>query len=165
MCGNAFCEVTATEKKEAILQVIDTCKVFASIPDRDRFKRAVFRRERIETTGIGHGVAIAHGKILGLDQVYVGLGLSKPGITYGSLDGSPVHLLFVIASSPVTQITYLRVLGKLLETARRSDIRSRLDAFEPEAFPCLVKDITEQEFSWLENGPFTLQTFPLRVHG
>ncbi len=153
-----FCEVTATDKRGAIMQVIDTCPVFASFPDLDRFKRAVMRRERIETTGIGHGVAIAHGKILGLEKVYVALGSSKEGVDYGSLDGMPVHLLFVIASSPITQISYLHVLGKLLETARRPDIRTRLDHFDPDAYPSFLKDVVQRDFSWLSDGPFTVQT-------
>lgn len=162
--GNSICEVTAMEKKKAIMQVIDTCTVFSSLPDMDRFKRAVLRRERIETTSIGHGVAIAHGKILGIDRVYVGLGVSREGIVYDSLDGMPVHLLFVIASSPITQIVYLHVLGKLLETARRPDMRRRLDHFDPDSFPLFLDGLVRKDFLWLCDGPFTVQTRPRLRH-
>ena len=125
-CRSVICQLEATDKTKALLEVIDTCSIFQKLPDIERFKRGVLRRERIQSTGIGHGVAIAHGKILGIDEVHIALGISREGIAFGSEDGLPVHLLFVIASSPGIQLEYLRSLSAILRSVRSESIRSHL---------------------------------------
>ena len=127
-CQSVICQLSSVEKTQAILEVIDSCSVFSSLPDLDRFKRGVLRRERLQTTGIGHGVAIAHGKITGIDEVYIALGISKEGIVYGSADNLPVHLLFVIASSPTNQMEYLGALSAILRSVRTETMREHLIA-------------------------------------
>lgn len=156
----AICLLDGKTKKQAILEVLGKCGVFDSLDDKDRFLRAVFRRERIETTGIGHGVAVAHGKILGLRSVLVALGISREGIDYGSLDGKPVHLLFLIASSPATQLAYLKVLGRLLSSAREKDVRELLDNYRDDAFDPFFKEMVESRFAWLWKEPSTTSPPP-----
>lgn len=125
-CQSVICHLQETEKKKAILEVIDSCSIFQDLPDIARFKRGVLRRERIESTGIGHGVAIAHGKIIGVKSVKIALGISTKGIDFASKDGLPVHLLFVIASSPSLQIEYLRSLSAILQSVRTEKVRQQL---------------------------------------
>jgi len=125
-CQSVICQLQATDKTKALLEVIDTCSIFQTLPDVERFKRGVLRRERIQSTGIGHGVAIAHGKILGIDEVHIALGISSEGIEFGSDDGMPVHLLFVIASSPAIQLEYLRSLSAILRSVRSETMREHL---------------------------------------
>lgn len=125
-CQSVICQLQATEKTKALLEVIDTCTIFQSLPDLERFKRGVLRRERIQSTGIGHGVAIAHGKIKGIREVHIALGISNKGVEFGSEDGQPVHLLFVIASSPAIQIEYLRSLSAILRSVRSETMRTHL---------------------------------------
>ncbi len=137
------------DKRKAICQVVTGCGSLAGgVRDTARLLRAVSRRERIETTGIGHGVAIAHGKILGLDAVHVGLGVSKEGIDYQAVDGKPVHLLFVIASSPCLQVSYLQILGRLLGIVRNPSYRVVLDNFQNVDFPAFCEKV-EKDFIWL----------------
>ncbi len=125
--GFSVCHLDATEKFAAIDNVIDNCKIFDELKDnKERFRRAVHRREIIETTGIGHGVAIAHGKLPCIDKVRVGLGVSEEGIDYNSKDGKPVHLLFVISSSPFTQINYLKTLAKILKSVHDEELRNEV---------------------------------------
>jgi len=147
--SQVICSLASKTKHAAILEVIDTCTIFSSLPDLERFKRAVFRREHIETTGIGHGVAIAHGKILGLDDVYVALGISKEGIAYDSIDGKPIHLLFVIASSPRTQLLYLKKLSKILQCARKASIREAVEHLEIDDYSSFFSKMVNDEFPWL----------------
>lgn len=125
--GFSICHLNGVEKFAAIDEVIDNCKIFNELLDnKERFRRAVHRREIIETTGIGHGVAIAHGKLTCIDKVRVGLGISEEGIDYNSKDGKPVHLLFVISSSPFTQINYLRALASILKSVHDESLRDEV---------------------------------------
>ncbi|MFA6840752.1 MAG: PTS sugar transporter subunit IIA [Sphaerochaetaceae bacterium] len=161
--GSVICQVDACEKFPAIDEVIDRCSVFHDLPDIDRFKRAVRRREHIETTGIGHGVAIAHGKILHLDHLRVGLGLSVAGVQYDAKDDQPVHLLFVIASSPSQQFEYIKALSTILRSVRDDNLRDELLCLDSQVLTgacsldgsdgCLrfLHMMASQHFAWLWN--------------
>ncbi len=157
---SVICHIGALEKTEAINEVIDKCSIFKTLPDIDRFRRAVHNREAIETTGIGHGIAIAHGKIRNLNHVQVGLGLSECGVEYHAKDGHPVHFLFVIASSPTRQFEYIRTLSALLRTVRSPEVRDELLKLD-ENYECadplstqgvsLMRMLADQHFSWIWN--------------
>jgi nitrogen PTS system EIIA component len=149
-CRSVICQLQATEKTKALLEVIDSCSIFDTLPDVERFKRGVLRRERIQSTGIGHGVAIAHGKILGLHEVHIALGLSRDGIDYGSEDGMPVHLLFVIASSPSIQLEYLRSLSAILRSVRSEAMREHLLSLQDHQ----IDDACHRFFSMMESQHF-----------
>ncbi len=124
--NEVLCCVNSLDKFEAIEEVIQKCPVFTDIPDITKFSQAVLRRERIESTGIGRGVAIAHGKMPSIDRIYVGLGLSKQGIDFQSPDGKLVHLLFVIGSSPFSQVDYLRALAAIMRFVKDVEVRREL---------------------------------------
>ncbi|MGH0054325.1 MAG: PTS sugar transporter subunit IIA [Sphaerochaetaceae bacterium] len=154
-CQSVICQLSSKEKTQAILEVIDSCSVFSSLPDINRFKRGVLRREHIQSTGIGHGVAIAHGKILGINDVHIALGISKEGIEYGSSDGMPVHLLFVIASSPSIQMEYLGALSAILRGVRTEQMREHLLSLQQnksdEACQRFLSMMAKQKFIWFCN--------------
>lgn len=149
-CRSVICQIQATDKTKALLEVIDTCSIFQTLPDVQRFKRGVLRRERIQSTGIGHGVAIAHGKIQGIDEVRIALGISSEGVEFGSEDGQPVHLLFVIASSPAIQLEYLRSLSAILRSVRSETMRSHLLSLKDRQ----VDDLCHKFFTMMENQDF-----------
>jgi PTS system nitrogen regulatory IIA component len=151
--GFSVCHLEATEKFAAIDDVIDSCKIFDELKDnKERFRRAVHRREIIETTGIGHGVAIAHGKLTCIDKVRVGLGISEDGIDYNSKDGKPVHLLFVISSSPFTQINYLRALASILKSVHDEKLRDEVSHlfckdFDRDSCGMFLQMLSQQSFN------------------
>ncbi|MDD3997635.1 MAG: PTS sugar transporter subunit IIA [Sphaerochaetaceae bacterium] len=155
---SVMCRLTATTKREAIIETIDSCPVFSIMPDIQKFKRAVLRREEIETTGIGHGIAVAHGKVRNLSYTLVGLGISDSGIEYNAKDGNPVHFLFVIASSPSRQLEYIKTISNILRTLRNEEVRQELqklkrncswsDVHSPECQSLLQMLIT-QHFAWM----------------
>ncbi len=141
--------LSGKDKHKAIRQILQGRALTGwEEPDIARLYRAVLRRERIESTGIGHGVAIAHGKIRGLDSVPVMLGVSKEGIDYHAIDQKPVHLLFLIASSPSLQDRYIETLSRILSKARSLEYRAMLDAFKGVDFPSFYK-LVERDFAWL----------------
>ena len=84
------------------------------------------RRERIQSTGIGHGVAIAHGKVPGIDHPVVALGYSEDGIIFDTKYPEPVRLVFVIASSPSHESDYLKAVAALLSWVHDPDFRRML---------------------------------------
>ena len=99
--------------------------------DADR-ERALFdslcQRERLGSTGLGHGVAIPHGRSPAM-AVATGavLKLAEP-VDFGASDGQPVDLLFALAVPEHFTQQHLVLLAQLAEMFSDEGFRDRLRA-------------------------------------
>ncbi len=121
-----FTYVSSRDKFEAFDEIIAKCAIFDELPDKDGFAKSVHRREKLQSTGIGHGVAIAHGKISHLDKCHIALGCSREGIVFDEKYPEPVKLIFVIASSRTKQAEYLHAVSNILSWVYDSEFRKSL---------------------------------------
>jgi PTS system nitrogen regulatory IIA component len=124
--GNVVYHLESGEKFAALRELARKAPVFAEVRDMDAFEESVISREKIQSTGFGHGVAVAHGRSGTLSRVLIGLGLSHDGIPYESPDGEPVRLLFLIASPQKTNLDYLQALSTLVRVIRDCSLREIL---------------------------------------
>jgi len=124
--GSIICRLDSKEKYAAIHELIEKAPVFKHLSDRGAFEKSVIAREESQSTGYGKGVAFAHGRTADVDTLFISLGISKQGIPFDSVDGKPVHLLFIIANNPCRKIEYLRALSILAELVRDETFRERL---------------------------------------
>ncbi len=125
--GAVVDNLVSTDKFTAIAEVIERATVFGDRQQRQSVERAVLARERIETTGIGHGVAACHGRTKEVAEVVVALGISRQGIDFEAGDGEPVHLLFVFATPPGWHRDYLLALAGICKLSKQQFLASLLD--------------------------------------
>ena len=104
---------TPSSKQEALDQMVDLMIKSEKINDREAYRQEVYRREEESTTGIGEGIAIAHGKGPFVDRPGLAAMVVKDGVDFDSLDGEPVHLIFLIAAPNTKDNVHLDVLSKL----------------------------------------------------
>ena len=116
------------DKFAAFGEIVRNCDVFDILEDKDRYLEAVIKREKLQSTGIGHSTAIAHGKIPHLAKTIVALGISRDGIVYDDIFQKPVHLVFLLASCPTKPSEYVSALGALLSWVHEKDVRDGLIA-------------------------------------
>jgi nitrogen PTS system EIIA component len=92
----------------------------------------LFARERLGSTGLGHCVAVPHGRIRGLKNPLAAfMRLAEP-IPFESPDGKPVNLLvFLLIPDHVTQ-QHLEILSEIAEMFSNEEFRSGL-ATDPDA--------------------------------
>lgn len=83
-------------------------------------------RERLGSTGFGHGVAIPHGKLEGLNHV-VGLfvQLAQP-IDFQAVDEMPVDLVFCLLSPPESGADHLKALALVSRWMRDASFVAKL---------------------------------------
>jgi mannitol/fructose-specific phosphotransferase system IIA component (Ntr-type) len=83
-------------------------------------------RERLGSTGVGHAVALPHTRyaVPGVKRPQIVFGRLNPGIPYGSPDGAPVKLLFLLVSPDVAQ--HLQILSRLTRVLRDARLRDEL---------------------------------------
>lgn len=109
---------------EAISQIMtdnypeyNTNKVFETLVER----------ERLGSTGIGHGVALPHGRLTECtDTVGVFISLSE-GVDYDSIDKEPVKLLFALLIPDHSTEEHLQILAKLAKFFRDPVNRQKLE--------------------------------------
>ena len=100
-------------KQEALDMAIELMKGSDKINDQEVYRKQVYKREEEGTTGIGMGIAIPHGKCNAVDRPGLAAMVIKDGVDFDSLDGEPVHLLFLIAAPDTEDNIHLEVLSKL----------------------------------------------------
>lgn len=89
---------------------------------------SLFSRERLGSTGLGHGVAIPHGRIKGLKAPMAAVfQLAKP-IGFDAPDDVPVSLLiFLLVPEAATQ-KHLEILSEIAELLSDASLREQLTA-------------------------------------
>ena len=138
--GSVIWALKSTDKYDAIREVVSKARAFAKVPglEVDEFAELVIRREKLQSTGFGHGVAVAHGRTERVSEPVIALGVSREGIEFGAVDGEPVHLLFIVANHPDHQMNYLRILSSLVAMVREK-------RFREEILTCRRADEAEQK--------------------
>ncbi len=115
-----------TERDAVFEELVD--KIESVHPGFDKAKAlaAIRERESKMTTGIMSGIAIPHGRSEVAEGVLGAVGISKPGINYGSLDNMPVHVVFLMISSPDASEIHLGVMKKLAQVLMNPDFSKKL---------------------------------------
>lgn len=87
---------------------------------------SLFARERLGSTGLGHGVAIPHGRIKGLKTPMAAVFLLQAPIGFDAPDGQPVVLLiFLLVPEAATQ-KHLEILSEIAELLSDGTLREQL---------------------------------------
>ena len=119
----------AHSKKQAMQEVAARVAAVAGIPEREIFE-TLTQRERLGSTGIGNGIAIPHGRIVGLDHVVgVFARLDEP-IDFEAIDDKPVDLIFVLLAPEGSGADHLKALARVARLLRVSDTAAKLRSTE-----------------------------------
>ena len=76
---------------------------------------ALFKRERLGSTGLGSGIALPHGRISELDRPIAAFCTLSQGVDFDALDGKAVTMIFAIAMPEHCNQQHLQILAKLAE--------------------------------------------------
>jgi PTS system nitrogen regulatory IIA component len=143
-------QVVANLKSKGKLEVLDElAQLLAGGAERieaQEFCRVLVERERLRSTGVGSAVAIPHGKVSGLDQLTLAVGLSRRGIEFDAADGKPVHIFMALAAPVNSTGDHLKALARIARLCGDANFRSRLLACESdeEAYQMLVSEDAKQ---------------------
>lgn len=94
--------------------------------DADRLARLLEERERLQSTGIGDGVAIPHTSVEEGTRQTAALLLCPDGIPFDSVDGEPVRILFGVVGPRRMAGEHLKTLARISRLLRSAETRQRL---------------------------------------
>ncbi len=119
-------DVNARSKKNLLELASQT---LASL-DEDLSARCVFgalcNRERLGSTGLGHGVAIPHGRVDTADEVRVALIRLRDPIDFDALDNEPVDLFIAMAVPEAHNDEHVELLGQIARLLENPEHRRQL---------------------------------------
>jgi PTS system nitrogen regulatory IIA component len=94
--------------------------------DNRKLVNALQDRERLNSTALGEGVAIPHGRLPGVKRVVAAFGRSPQGVDFNSLDGKPTHLFFLLVAPEDSAGAHLKALARISRLLKDDAFRARL---------------------------------------
>ena len=88
----------------------------------------LLQREKLGSTGVGNGVAIPHGKLQKLGNVFGLFARLERPIDFEALDGQPVDLIFLLLAPEGAGADHLKALARIARLLRDQDVAKKLRA-------------------------------------
>jgi len=111
--GRTLCKIEGVSKKRALEILANTIAEDLPEIDADDLFRRLIARERLGSTGIGHGIAIPHCRVSNCTQTLGALISLKDPIDFDAIDNEPVDLLFAMLVPEDADSEHLQTLASL----------------------------------------------------
>lgn len=138
--------LTSASSKKRLLQDISELAHNIYGLDQAAAVDALLTREALGPTGVGHGVALPHARIPGIDNVIgVFVLLDKP-IDFSSVDRQPVDIACALFAPEQAGVEHLKALALISRTLREQSVLTKLRANPDPAtlYAILTQDASEQ---------------------
>jgi fructose-specific phosphotransferase system IIA component len=122
--------LAATDKRGVITELVDLLGAAGRVSNTAALNDAVWTREQTRTTGIGHGLAIPHGKCPGMTSLAMAIGKPKEPMDFESIDKLPVRLVVLLASPPDKTSDHIQALAQVSRLMMMDQFRQRVYAAE-----------------------------------
>ena len=129
LCSDAVnSDLKAKNKAEIIDELVSLLVSSGSIEKKHKSKvvEVIMAREALGSTAIGQGIAIPHGKSDSVTELVAGLGISKKGVNFDSLDGEPAHIFFILIAPQDSAGPHLKALARVSRLLKDKYFRESL---------------------------------------
>ena len=117
----------ATSKKQALQELARRAAEITGLSERAVFD-VLLERERLGTTGVGRGIAIPHGKLIGIDRIYGLFARLEQPIDFEAIDDQPVDLIFLLLAPQSAGADHLKALARVSRLLRDNAVCDKLRA-------------------------------------
>ncbi|MGD8174624.1 PTS IIA-like nitrogen regulatory protein PtsN [Marinimicrobium sp. ARAG 43.8] len=124
--SRTLCGIEGVSKKRALEILANTIAEDVPAIDADDLFRRLVARERLGSTGIGHGIAIPHCRVSHCDRTIGALITLKEPINFDAIDSEPVDVLFAMLVPENAHGEHLQTLASLASLLNEADFRTRL---------------------------------------
>jgi PTS system nitrogen regulatory IIA component len=98
-------------------------------------------REKLQSTGIGDGVAIPHTAVEEVRSQRAALLLCPSGVEFDAIDQMPVHIFFGVIGPKSEASAHLKILAKISRLLRSPETRRRLlESTRPQQAYSLIEE-------------------------
>jgi PTS system nitrogen regulatory IIA component len=112
-------------KKQALQEVAAKAAALTGQSEKSILE-ILLQREKLGSTGVGNGVAIPHGKLPKLDQVFGLFARLERAVDFEALDGQPVDLIFLLLAPEGAGADHLKALARVARLLRDPEVARKL---------------------------------------
>jgi nitrogen PTS system EIIA component len=117
----------AHSKKQLLQELASKASKITGIPEREIFD-VILQRERLGSTGVGHGIAIPHGKLTSIKSIVGVFARLETPVDFEALDDQPVDLVFLLLAPEGAGADHLKALSRIARILRDQDLVAKLRA-------------------------------------
>lgn len=120
-------DLEASSKAGVLAEVAEALAKAVPGVEADAVRDVLQAREDLQSTGIGDGVAIPHGKLAGLDKLVASFARSRGGLDFDAIDGQPTELFFILlVPEQAGGGQHLKALARISRFFRDEEFRAKL---------------------------------------
>ena len=136
-------DLQGTDKSSVLRELVSVLVEPIQAGSLEDLLQVLLEREKLESTGIGDGIAIPHGRLKKLKDFYISFGRSTKGIDFDSIDGKPSHLFFLVMAPENSAVNNLKLLGRIVTLLKDPSFRKQLmEAHSPQD---VFRSISEED--------------------
>ncbi|MNH86254.1 Nitrogen regulatory protein [compost metagenome] len=114
-----------TSKKQLLQELATKAAKLTGVSEREIFD-VILQRERLGSTGVGHGIAIPHGKLNGISSISGIFARLESPVDFEALDDEPVDLVFLLLAPEGAGADHLKALSRIARVLRDQDLAAKL---------------------------------------
>ena len=115
------------DKKAVIAELVDLLDANKLVLDKSAVLDAVLMREQTQSTGIGSGLAIPHGKCKAVDKLVMAIGIAQKPIDFASIDKKPVTIVILLVSPADQTGPHIQALARISRIMLDEQFRQKLE--------------------------------------
>lgn len=124
--NGVFLDLPSCRSKRQVLRELARLASDKLDLDREEVLQALLARERLGTTGIGHGIAIPHARLDKLNRVVALFVRLEQPVDFESLDEQPSDLIVLLLAPRTADTDSLKALARISRLLRSAGLRQRL---------------------------------------
>lgn len=113
-------ELSAHDVEEVVRRLAAHLHERGAVDSAAVVEEALLKRERQHSTAMGHGMALPHATIAGLQDPVLMVALARRPIPFGPPESDPVQIFFVLLSPPGRENEHIKILARICRLVRHS---------------------------------------------
>ena len=113
--------------KQLLQELAAKASRITGVSERDVFD-VILQRERLGSTGVGHGIAIPHGKLSSISSITGVFARLETPVDFEALDDQPVDLVFLLLAPEGAGADHLKALSRIARVLRDPELVAKLRA-------------------------------------
>jgi mannitol/fructose-specific phosphotransferase system IIA component (Ntr-type) len=146
----------SADKWEAITKLVDHLVAVKRVPPdrRQALLDLILARERDQSTGLEHGVAIPHATVAVLEEAVAVVAISPSGVPFQSADGQPARIIILYFIPRKYVQKYIRMVAGIAKLLSHADLREGiLNAPAPADIIAIIRREEEKDQAAISGTP------------
>jgi len=119
-------DLQGTDKPSVLKELSSVLVKPCRVTSVEELVQVLLDREKLESTGIGEGIAIPHGRLKKLKKFFISFGRSLKGVDFDSIDRKPSQLFFLVMAPENSAVDNLKLLGRIVTLLKEPSFKRRL---------------------------------------